>query len=181
MKIAVSGAHRTGKTSLVEELTDALAGFDAVDEPYYLLEDEGHVFAEAPGPEDFEAQLARSVRSILESDGDCVFDRCPLDLLAYLKVLGDSSGSGMDRWSTGVDDAMRRLDVVVFVPVEEPDRVSEPEPDGGRLRRRVDEALRELIFDDPWGFGVPAIEVAGTPRERAAQVLAHLQDRRAHG
>jgi uridine kinase len=48
MKIAISGAHRTGKTTLVEELSRALPAYGVVDEPYYLLEEEGHEFAEMP-------------------------------------------------------------------------------------------------------------------------------------
>src|SRR6185369_13261844 len=60
MKIAVSGAHRTGKTTLVEELCRALPAYIAVDEPYHLLEEEGHEFAEMPSLEDFELLLERS-------------------------------------------------------------------------------------------------------------------------
>lgn len=179
MRIAVSGAHRTGKTSLIEELADALPGFDVVDEPYYLLEDEGHVFAELPDRADFQAQLARSVRSVLECDGDCLFDRCPLDLLAYLSVLDESEGVGVEFEADEVREAMRRIDVVVYVPIEEPDRVGGSGPDPGRLRRRVDEALRDMVFDDPWEFSIPTIEVAGTPQERVAQILEFLEDPRA--
>ena len=60
MRIAVSGAHRTGKTTLIDELLGALATFSAVDEPYCLLAEEGHAFAEMPCLEDFELQLERS-------------------------------------------------------------------------------------------------------------------------
>lgn len=57
MRIAVSGAHRTGKTTLVSDLVASLPTFSAVDEPYYLLENEEHSFAEIPGFDDFELQL----------------------------------------------------------------------------------------------------------------------------
>ena len=42
MKIAVSGAHWTGKTTLVEELCRALPDHSFMNEPYYLLEEKGH-------------------------------------------------------------------------------------------------------------------------------------------
>jgi hypothetical protein len=70
---------------------------------------------------------------------------------------------------------MRRLDLVVFVPIEHPDRMSVPSSGYGRLRRRVDEELQEIVLDDRWDFGVPAIEVVGSPAERAGQVLAYLE------
>jgi hypothetical protein len=37
MRIAVSGSHGTGKSTLVRELADRLPDFIAMDEPYYLL------------------------------------------------------------------------------------------------------------------------------------------------
>jgi hypothetical protein len=48
MRIAVSGAHRTGKTSLVEELGRCLPRYSVTDEPYNLLAEEGHEFEEMP-------------------------------------------------------------------------------------------------------------------------------------
>ena len=54
MRIAVSGAHRTGKTTLIEELSRALPTYTVVDEPYHLLEEEGYEFEALPSVEDFE-------------------------------------------------------------------------------------------------------------------------------
>jgi predicted ATPase len=174
MRIAVSGAHRTGKTMLIQELSRALPTYVAVDEPYYLLEEEGHDFAEMPSLEDFELQLERSIESILDSEGDCLFDRCPFDMLAYLITHEDSDGFDVDRWLPRARRALQRLDLIVFVPVEEPDRVIVSASDQRALRRRVDEELRDIVLEDRWSFGVEAIEVTGTPRGRARQVLAYL-------
>jgi len=172
MKIAVSGAHRTGKTTLVEELCRALPTYEAVDEPYHLLEEEGHEFAAMPCLEDFELQLARSIESIVEAEEDRIFDRCPADILAYLITHRDSDGFDVERWLPRVRRAMERLDLVVIVPIEQPDRVTVSEPDDAALRRVVDEEIREIVLEDRWEFGVGALEVTGTQRERARQVLA---------
>ena len=175
MRIAVSGAHRTGKTTLIEELSRALSAYIVVDEPYYLLEEEGHEFPEMPSLEDFELQLDRSIQCVDESEEDQLFDRCPADMLAYLIAHRDSDGSDVDARLPRVRSAMQRLDLVVFVPVEEPDRIAVLEPEESALRQRVDEELRDMILDDRWDFGVEAIEVTGTSRERARQVLAHVR------
>ncbi len=175
MRMAVSGAHRTGKTTLLAELSRSLPAFCTVDEPYHLLEEEGHEFAEMPSLEDFELQLERSIESLVESEEDCLFDRCPADILAYLRVHDDSEAFDVDRWLARVRNAMQRLDLIVFVPIENPDRVSLSASDHRRLRRRVDEELQEIVLDDRWSFGVPAIEVAGSVSERARQVLAYLR------
>lgn len=179
MRIAVSGAHRTGKTTLVEELSRSLPAYAVVEEPYYLLEEEGHEFAEMPCLEDFELQLERSLECLLDGGKDQLFDRCPADILAYLVTHRDGDGFDIDRWLARARNAMQRLDLIVFVPIENPDRISVSEPEEEELRWRVDEVLREAVLDDPWEFGVEAVEVTGTPRDRARQVLAHVksQDR----
>jgi predicted ATPase len=173
MRIAVSGAHRTGKSTLIAELSRALPGYEVLDEPYHLFEEEGHEFAETPSLEDFELQLERSIECIAGSEEDCLFDRCPADLLAYMLTHRESDGFDAGRWLSRVRKAMRQLDLIVFVPVENPDRVaSEPEEDDWRLR--VDEELQEILLADRWDFGVKVIEVTGSPRERARQALTHI-------
>jgi hypothetical protein len=71
-------------------------------------------------------------------------------------------------------ESIAALDLVVFVPVEEPDRVSVPRSEA-RLRTEVDAVLRDLIVDDAWGLGMEVLPVEGTPAERLAQVMAHLR------
>jgi predicted ATPase len=175
MKIAVSGTHCSGKTTLVEELSRALPAYEVIDEPYYLLEEEGHAFAEMPCREDFELQLLRSIECIADSEGDCIFDRCPVDFLAYLLTHGESGEFGVDGWLPRVRSAVERLDLIVFVPVEDPDRMVVPESEDAGLRRRVDEELREILDEDRWELGVDVLEVTGSSRERVRQVLAHLR------
>jgi predicted ATPase len=174
MRIAISGAHLTGKTTLIEELGRALPDYGVVDEPYYLLEEEGHEFAEMPGIEDFELQLERSIGCILDSEDDQLFDRCPADILAYLLTHRESDGFDVEHWLPRVRRAMRRLDLIVFVPIESPDRVVVSDQEEGELRLRVDEELQEIVLADRWDFGVETIEVTGSPRERARQVLAQI-------
>jgi deoxyadenosine/deoxycytidine kinase len=41
MRIAISGAHGTGKSTLVEMLAERLPGYAVVEELYQLLLDEG--------------------------------------------------------------------------------------------------------------------------------------------
>lgn len=174
MRIAVSGAHRTGKTTLVAELAAMWPGFAVIDEPYYLLEHEGQLSADMPSVGDFEEQLERALRSLRESEGDCLFDRCPLDLLAYLTVLSEPGVYDARPWMPELREVMPRLDGIVYVPVESPDRVERSAITRRRLRRRVDEALRELLMEDSWAFAIPVVEVAGTPEQRAQQVAAYV-------
>jgi hypothetical protein len=138
MLIAVSGTHCTGKTTLVEVLQRALPTYETVDEPYYLLEEEGHEFADMPCLEDFELQLDRSIKCITDSERDSIFDRCPADLLVYLLSHRESGAFDIDHWLPRIRRAMDRLDLIVFISVEDPDRMIGAESEYGDLRRRVD-------------------------------------------
>jgi len=171
--MAVSGAHRTGKTTLIEELCRALPDYSGFDEPYYLLEEEGHMFPETPGLEDFELQLAYSIEQIATSDENVIFDRCPADMLAYLLTHSDFESFDLESWLPKIRNTMTRHDLVVFVPIEEPDLIVCPEWEDTRLRSRVDEELRDIIIADAWDFQVDFVEVSGSVSERLHQVLRH--------
>jgi hypothetical protein len=169
MRIAFSGAHRTGKTTLVEGLAAELPRYQAIEEPYWLLEEEGYDFSDPPSAEDFERQLARSCALALEAPARALLDRCPLDFLAYLQALDEDVE--LEAYAEDARDALAALDLIVFVPIEEPDRIAfASSAEDRRLRRRVDERLRALVLDDPLGLGVAAVEVWGSPDERARQV-----------
>src|SRR5215831_15577048 len=60
MRIAVSGSHATGKSTLVRELLARIPDLTAVDEAYYVLTDQGHVFADPPTFDDFEVLVEQS-------------------------------------------------------------------------------------------------------------------------
>src|SRR5450631_939123 len=90
MRVGISGTHGTGKTTLAGALCARLPGHVVADEPYYLLEEQGYEFGFPPSPEDYRALLACSLRSLssLPLLPGVVFDRTPLDYLAYLAVTG---------------------------------------------------------------------------------------------
>lgn len=174
MRIAISGSHGTGKSTLVDVLSRSLRSFEKVEEPYHLLAAEGHVFADHPDLDDLERLLERSSALLRDHQlTDVLFDRSPADYLAYMAALRRSSSQSLARTVRDVRDALRTLDLVIHVPVETPDRI----PGAGghpRLRRRVDALLHEMLVDDGWGFAVPALEVRGSPEQRARQVEDHL-------
>ncbi len=171
MRIAFSGSHRVGKSTLVEHVAEALPRYTTVDEPYYLLEEDGHEFSENPSLEDFEAQLERSLLVLEEGEENVLFDRCPADILAYLLAHEDSGAFDIDDWLDRTREAMETLDLVVFVPIEEPDRIALPAHEDDEYRRDVHERLREILVDDTLGFGVEVLTVEGDVRARVERVM----------
>ena len=171
MRIAISGTHATGKSTLVHELAHRLDGFVAMPELYYQLEDEGHVFTDPPTFDDIDMIFERSVESVTTCrDTRVLFDRSPADYLAYLAAIAPTTD--LRARVLVARDALAFINLVVFVPIEQPDRLSVTE--SPRLRRRVDHTLREMLVEQSWGFDLPVIEVRGSPEERADQVLSCL-------
>ena len=171
MRIAISGTHRVGKTSLAEALVSALPGYELVPEPYYALEEEGHEFGEMPSVDDFVLQLQRSLASVAQSEPNTIFDRCPLDIVAYIQTHQDAHAFDDDAWSSRVREAMAMLSLVVVVPIEQPDRIEVPR-DERRLRAAVDERLADLVLDDRFAEDLEVLQVAGSLQSRLLQVLA---------
>ena len=79
MRIAVSGTHITGKSSLVEALGERLPHHAVVAEPYEVLEERGYEFAHPPSIDDFVIQLKQSLLSLRRRSPNLIYDRCPLD------------------------------------------------------------------------------------------------------
>jgi predicted ATPase len=175
VRIAVSGAHGTGKSTLIADLARNLPGYAVAEESYHALMAEGHVFEALPSREDYELMLERSCLTLITNDSpNLLLDRCPADYLGYLVASPGPLSEVLDRWFERVADAMRTLDLVIFVPIEHPERIDPSVFERPRLRRRADDALREIVVEDTWGFIPDAIEVYGTTDERVSQVLTRF-------
>ena len=116
MRIAISGSHRTGKSTLLAELSAALPKYMVVEEPYEILAEDGYEFRDPPSLEDFEAQLEHSLASLEEAGRDVLFDRCPVDFLAYISLHEDAGAFDFDSWLPRVRAATQSLDLIVLVP-----------------------------------------------------------------
>lgn len=177
MRIAISGTHFSGKSTLLEELSRLLPNYLAVEEPYYLLMEEGHELSDPPSIEDFELQLERSIEILQEDESDVLFDRCPADLLAYLLTHEESGAFDLKRWMPRVRIAVETLDLIVFLPIERRDRIPLPSSEDAEFRTLVDEKLREILLESLFGFDVAVVEATGPLQERVRQVMAYLRGR----
>lgn len=176
VRIAIAGSHRVGKSALVDELAAALPGYATVDEPYVAMAEDGHEFADPPTREDFEAQLGHALASLAEAAPRALFDRSPVDLLAYLTEHDEADDDDADAWLPRVRAAVETLDLIVFVPIEAPDRIAAAgQDDHPAWRRRVDARLRALLVEGEIGADVEVLEVHGSVARRAQAVLARVR------
>lgn len=174
VRIGVSGAHGTGKTTLIEDLCDYIPGLTPIEEPYVLLEAEGYAFEHPPSAMDYLAQLHCSVQSLGALDPQVVFDRTPLDLLAYLMALGVNIDSVAE--DPAVRGALAGLDLLVIVPLTRDIQRVLPTPEHRNLQVAMDDALLDLVTDDPFDLcrGVRTMVLRVPLDARVAAVLAAL-------
>jgi len=174
VRIAVSGTHRAGKSTLVRDLAEQLPGYRVVDEPYRLLEEEGFEFSDPPALEDWVEQLRRSLEELEDDSPNLLLDRSPVDLLAYALTHEDHDALDLDEWLPRVRESLKTLDLVVFVPLEHPDRIPVDPGEGPELRALVDHELAELLLEDSLGLELEVVTVEGSRKERVAQVLRRI-------
>jgi hypothetical protein len=176
VRVGISGTHGTGKTTLAGALCARLPGHAVADEPYYLLEEQGYEFGFPPSPEDYRALLACSLRSLTASQlpPGVVFDRTPLDYLAYLAATGADPVAEAD--TATLRPAFARLDLLVITPVTAETERALPAAEMPGLRSRMNDALLELVYDDPldaWP-DIPVLELTGPLDRRLTAVLTAL-------
>jgi energy-coupling factor transporter ATP-binding protein EcfA2 len=178
MRLAVTGTHGTGKTTLVDDFAAACPHYEAVPEPYWLLVQQGVPFADGPSTADLEEQLERSCALVLSAAGqaDVIFDRCPLDFIAYLEVV--SAEEGFEWTPSGnllgrIEKALATLDRLVFLPLSRPDDITVP-IEFPKLRARTDTRLKAIIRNDDLGllgFAPRVLELSGPPEKRVRDLL----------
>lgn len=166
MRIAVSGTHGVGKSTLIDEFLRVHSEFEHEPEPYtVLVEDLGEEFTSEPCVEDFRRQLEFNLERLVQHGpgANVIYERCPLDFLAYIQALDAKSAEALVE---RISNAMRSLDLIVYLPLEEDHEESEYP----RLRKAVDRRLGAIYRDDEFGIissnVVSLIEATGSTAQR---------------
>jgi hypothetical protein len=182
MRIAISGSHATGKSTLIAAFLERHPEYRHEPEAYELLADDVQLASdgEGPTPEGLDALLRHTLAglAVLEPGTDVIVERSPVDYIAYAAASGRS-------WSQSVvaaflqanvplvRRALGRLDLIALLPVS---RAIEGRPDeDARFRKRVDERLRRALIDDEHDLFGPgaarAVELSPLPARQLAELL----------
>lgn len=143
MRIAVSGTHGVGKTTLIDEFLRTRPEYAHEPEPYVVMvEDLGEEFGE-PCVDDFRRQLEFNINRLQHYafGAKVIFERCPRDFLAYIYALDHRSA---DSLVGPLTDVMQHLDLVVYLPLEA-DAVSD---EYAKLQKAVDRRLSAMFRED---------------------------------
>jgi len=192
MKIAISGTHCVGKSTLIDGFLLAHPDFDHEPEPYDALQEQyGESFAASPSAEDFNRQLEYNLERIAyyQSDDLVIFERCPIDYLAYLFALADlgrdhEALSVLERALSVARQAVHQLDMIVFLPASGI-ILDLSEEEDLELRSTVDARLESILLADDLGLftsGRPSVlEAVGSTTQRLKTVESGMMQLRDKG
>lgn len=171
MRIVVSGTHASGKSTLISDFALRHPGYTVLADPFDSLDEA----SDSPGAAMFIAQLRITAERLREETAaDLIAERGPIDFLAYVLALAELSGTAADerlieRAYAMSADAMRRVDLLVVLPLSAGDGIRIGAEEHPELRDAMNDVLLELLDDpDLVGADVEAIEITGDPRTRIA-------------
>jgi len=193
MRVAVSGTHCCGKSTLIDQFLLAHPEFAHEPEPYTVLqEDYGEVFAAEPSPHDFYQQLEFNVERLrcYRFGERVICERSPIDFLAYMLALNDLGRSAdttqlVERSVGMVREAIEFLDVIVFLPLNDIDGEEISESEDPELRIAVDRRLADLLIDEEFNFFTSrspvVLEARGSTEERLRKLEGFMETQMASG
>lgn len=168
MRIAVSGTHFIGKTTLIEDFIKLHPNYKSEIEPYYKLQEEKSMeLSLEPSIESLLEQLDYSILQLNQcaNERNIIFDRCPVDFIAYAMCIADQESIDINDSEIAerfdeVKDALNNLDMIVFLPITEENLIvySEENP---AYRKAADKCFKKIYRDDVCDifprFGHPTI------------------------
>ena len=171
MRVAISGTHGVGKSTLIDEFLQKHPEFVHEPEPYtVLVEDWGEEFSAEPCVEDFRRQLDFNIERLNQHapNENVIYERCPVDFLAYIHALDPQTA---ETFLESVSNAMQHLDLIVYLPLET------TTDDFPKLQQAVDRKLSSILRDDELGImsstNASIVEAEGSTAQRL-RVLEQL-------
>src|SRR5262245_5431320 len=158
MRVAVSGSHNTGKSTLIAAFVERRPEYVHEPEAYETLADDVPLTSsEGPTPDGLQSLLDYTVSAVTSrAPGACVvFERSPVDYLAYAAACrGAWSSPAADAFLaasvSAVRASLRHLDLIALLPVSDRSPIPSRADEDPRFRRRVDEKLRRALIDDDY-------------------------------
>jgi hypothetical protein len=197
MRIAVSGSHSLGKSTVVNDWVANHGDYLREEEPYRALALHGPyeiLFRDSSTRLHNGLQLYYSIGRIhryATAAQKVIFDRAPVDYLAYSQYTADQGTTDIDdgfveSMVPAIRESLERLDILAFVPQSEawPVRM---EDDGIRpvdhsYREDVDAIFKQIYRDGrfdvlPRQNGPLLLELAGSRQQRLLQIAQAVEQR----
>ena len=199
MRIAISGSHSLGKSTVVNDWVTAHPEFRREEEPYRALALNGPyeiLFRESSTRLHNGIQLYYNISRVnrySSTDDDVIFDRAPVDYLAYSQYTANRGTTDIDSafvasMVPAVRESLDHLDILAFVPKSDAWPV-EMEADGIRpvdhaYRDEVDAIFKQIYREGRFAV-MPAVhpplmlELVGSRNQRLDQLQQAIAELKA--
>lgn len=155
MRIAVSGTHFMGKSTLIDDFIKTHSDYRCEVEPYYKLQDEKAMeLSLEPTLDSLIEQLDYSIEQLnrCANERNIIFDRCPVDYIAYAMYIAnqeliDINDSEVSERFVQVKEALNNLDLIVFLPITKEHFIEYTEENPSH-RKIVDKYFKEIYCND---------------------------------
>ncbi|MBX9705233.1 MAG: ATP-binding protein [Gammaproteobacteria bacterium] len=155
MRIAISGTHYMGKSTLIEDFIAKHPNYRCEDEPYdKLLYEQSMELALEPSLEGMLEELDYSIDRLneCENEANVIFDRCPVDFIAYAmcalqKDFIDINDSEVADRFDEIKEALNHLDLIIFLPITKDYHIEYPE-ENPEYRLAADRFFKKLYRED---------------------------------
>jgi hypothetical protein len=190
MRIAVSGSHSLGKSTVVNDWIASHPEYSREEEPYRALSLYGPYdirFRDESTRLQNGIQLFYNISRVhlyAGQDSRVIFDRSPIDYIAYSQYTADQGTTDIDdsfveTMLPAVSEALDRIDLLAFVPRSDEWPIT-LENDGIRpvdqeYRDDVDMIFKQIFRNGRYGLfprpgGPRLIELVGPPQQRIMQL-----------
>jgi len=155
MRIAVSGTHFIGKSTLIEDFIKKHPEYKSEIEPYYNLQNEKSMeLSLEPSLDSLLEQLDYSIHQLNKcaNEKNVIFDRCPVDFIAYAICALDQddidiNDSEISERFPDIKAALNNLDLILFLPITKENSIEYTE-ENPAYRKLADKCFKKLYRDD---------------------------------
>lgn len=168
MKIAITGVQGTGKTTLINELTEYFSGYTIIKELVRDFKKQGHEINKLATEQTQELILHRHLQNN-QKYKNYITDRGSIDAISYAAWSHNDGQFSTKDFVNFLEIFFNiKYDLVVYVPIE-----FNPPEDGVRdtdeeYRKALDDWMRFFLHK---GTAIHTVEVKGNLQERVQQVL----------
>lgn len=186
MRIAVSGTHFIGKSTLIEDFIKRHPDYKCEIEPYHKLQEvQAMELSLEPSLDSLLEQLDYSIEQLNKhaNEGSIIFDRCPIDFIAYAMCVADHDSININDTEVAerfydVKEALNNLDLIIFLPISKEHSIEYTE-ENSAYRKAADNWFKKIYRDDICDifpkYGHPRIaEIYGDRLTRVKKLESYL-------
>jgi len=186
MRIAVSGTHFIGKSTLIEDFIKKHPEYQSEIEPYYKLQNKKSIELSLESSLDsLLEQLDYSIHQLNEckNEKNVIFDRCPVDFIAYAMCALDEddidvNDSEISERFPDIKATLNNLDLILFLPITKENSIDYTE-ENPTYRKLADKCFKKLYREGncdifPRYNHPKVIEIYGDRLTRIKTVESHL-------